>query len=96
MVVPPSRRTGRINKKQHLYANPYVAHVQTRPEVTRSQLKNLADWSDELWQACNVLHWGTTTNDPNDYTTAARLLLTAVDNLVRLHAVTEAARAVTE
>jgi hypothetical protein len=77
-------KTCELYDQEALFAATYV-----KAGVDNRQLHQVAEWSDVVREARNVLHWDTNPSVPNTYEKVAVLLMSAVSHLSALHAVRE-------
>jgi len=79
-------KTCELYDQSTLYESTYAASG-----VDNRRLHQVAEWSDVVREARNVLHWGTTSIVPNTYEKVAILLMAATSELSALHEVKKAA-----
>jgi hypothetical protein len=82
----------KIDRVCHFYERPQCRVLHTASGVDSRRLRAIQQWSDQVRESRNVLHWGAVPSVPNTYEKVAILLMDAVSELVALHAVRDAAK----
>jgi hypothetical protein len=88
-----NRRTstwGRIDSACRFYERPAGKPLHVKTGVTPARLRQTQQWSDQIRESRNVLHWGVSPSVPNTYEKVAILLMDAVSELDALHRVRNA------
>lgn len=81
----------KIAKICELYDKPTCAALYLGCGIKNTRLREVQRWSDQVREARNVLHWGSTPTIPDNYEKTAILLMSAVAELAALHSVRDAA-----
>ena len=81
----------KIDKVCHAYELPEYKELHEATGVNGRRLRSIQQWSDQIRESRNVLHWGATPTIPNTYEKVAILLMDATSELDALHVVTLAA-----
>jgi len=69
------------------YDQPFCQSVQQVARVDNRRLHQIQQWSDQVRESRNVLHWGATPSVPNTCEKVAILLMDAVSELRDLAAI---------
>jgi hypothetical protein len=77
---------GKIDQVASLYAQKHLfTDVYEASGVRHTEVLEIAQWSDVVREARNVLHWGSNPTVPNSYEKVAVLLMAAAGHLTSLH-----------
>jgi hypothetical protein len=79
----------KIDQICHLYELPFCKAIQQTSGIDGRRLRQIQQWSDQIRESRNVLHWGAQPTVPNTYEKVGILLMDAVSELNDLRQVKE-------
>jgi len=81
----------KIAKVCNFFELPICDDLRAAAMVNRNRLRSIQQWSDQVRESRNVLHWGAKPTVPNTYEKVAILLMDAVSEFTDLRALAKAA-----
>lgn len=81
---------GKVDRICHFYSQATCQTLYKSSGVDNRRLLSIQQWSDQVREARNVLHWGSAPSVPNTYEKVAILLMDAVNELTDLQRVRDA------